>query len=75
MDLARFRFDLSVEEVPTSWYNILPDLPEAVPPPLNPKTGEPVDPSALTALFPKALIEQEVSGERYIPIPAAVREA
>ncbi|GBF08337.1 tryptophan synthase beta chain 2 [Aeropyrum pernix] len=75
MDLARYRFDLSIEEVPTSWYNILPDLPEEVPPPLNPKTGEPVDPSALAKLFPKALIEQEVSRERYIEIPGEVREA
>ncbi len=75
MDLAPVRFDLSPSDVPTSWYNILPDLPEPVPPPLDPRTREPVKPEALTRLFVKALVEQEVSMERYIEIPLEVRRA
>ncbi len=68
-------FDLSPEDVPTHWYNILPDLPEEVPPPLDPETGKPVDPRKLVRLFARALVEQEVSKERYIEIPLEVRKA
>ncbi|MEB3861963.1 MAG: TrpB-like pyridoxal phosphate-dependent enzyme [Desulfurococcales archaeon] len=75
MALAGLRFDLSPEEVPTSWYNILPDLPEQVPPPLDPETGEPVSPEKLARIFSVELLKQEVSTERYIEIPASVREA
>jgi predicted alternative tryptophan synthase beta-subunit len=30
---------LSIDELPTKWYNIMPDLPEALPPPKEPETG------------------------------------
>ena len=60
--------------MPTSWYNIVPDLPEPPPPPLHPGTREPVGPDDLAALFPPELIAQEVSAERYIEIPEPVRE-
>ena len=63
---------LTEDEMPTTWYNIIPDLPEPPPPPLNPATKEPIGPEALAPLFPMALIEQEVSAERYIDIPGAV---
>jgi tryptophan synthase beta chain len=43
-------------------------------PDLNPMTQQPVQPSDLEPLFAKALIEQEVSTERYIDIPKEVRE-
>jgi len=62
------------EEIPKSWYNIQADLPTPLDPPLNPQTGEPVKPEDLLPIFPKALIEQEVSRERWIPIPEEVRE-
>ena len=55
--------------MPTSWYNIIPDLPAPPPPPLHPGTHEPVGPDDLAPLFPMELILQEVSTERYIPIP------
>ncbi|MDO5671631.1 MAG: TrpB-like pyridoxal phosphate-dependent enzyme [Actinomycetaceae bacterium] len=61
-------------EVPTHWYNVMADLPEAVPPHLNPGTREPIKPEELEPLFAKALIAQEFSTERYIEIPAPVRE-
>ena len=48
-------------EIPTHWYNIAADMPNAPLPPLNPATNEPIGPDALAPLFPMALIEQEVS--------------
>ncbi|WP_456369806.1 TrpB-like pyridoxal phosphate-dependent enzyme [Geoglobus sp.] len=63
---------LDENEMPDRWYNILPDLPEPLPPPLDPETGEPVKPEKLEAIFPKELIRQEMSTERYIRIPDEV---
>ncbi len=60
--------------VPTHWYNLNADFPEPVPPALHPGTKEPLGPADLAPLFPMALILQEVSTERYIEIPEAVRE-
>jgi tryptophan synthase beta chain len=65
---------LDVEGMPKSYYNIAADLPVPVPPPLNPATHEPISPEALGAIFPMALIQQEVSTEREIRIPDEVRE-
>ena len=62
------------ETVPTHWYNLAADLPEPVPPHLHPGTREPLGPDDLAPLFPMALIMQEVSTERYVEIPQAVRE-
>lgn len=61
-------------EIPTHWYNLQADLPEPCPPHADPATGKPLGPEALEAIFPKALIAQEVSTERYIEIPQVVRE-
>jgi tryptophan synthase beta chain len=61
--------------MPRKWYNILPDLPEPLAPPLNPGTKQPIKPSDLEAIFPKALIAQEVSSENYIDIPEEVLQA
>jgi tryptophan synthase beta chain len=59
-------------DMPTRWYNIAADLPRPLDPPLDPRTGKPLDPQALQAIFPKAIIEQEVSTERFIAIPEEV---
>ncbi len=67
------RIDLPVDEIPKYWYNIVPDLPEPCPPPLDPKTMKPAGLDSLW-FFPKSLIEQEISQERYIEIPDEVRE-
>lgn len=61
-------------EVPTHWYNLVADFPEPMAPPLNPATREPLQPDDLTGLFARALVEQEASTERWIPIPEPVRE-
>ncbi|MCE7734186.1 MAG: TrpB-like pyridoxal phosphate-dependent enzyme [Candidatus Heimdallarchaeota archaeon] len=65
---------LSIEEMPKSYYNIAADLTVPLSPPLNPGTKEPIGPEDLAPLFPIELIKQEVSTERYIPIPEPVRE-
>ena len=65
---------LSEREMPTSWYNVLPDLPVPLPPVLHPGTGKPVTPDDLAPIFPMALIQQEVSAERYIEIPEEVQQ-
>ena len=44
---------LPESDIPTAWYNILPDLPGDPLPPLHPGTGEPVGPADLAPLFPK----------------------
>lgn len=70
----RIKYTLDEDEVPTHWYNIVPDLKTPLVPPLNPATRNPLQPSDLSALLPPALIEQELSTERYVPIPEPVRD-
>lgn len=61
--------------MPKKWYNILPDLPKPLPPPLNPATKEPISPTDLEAIFPKSLIAQEMSQDSYVDIPEEVLDA
>ena len=68
------KFILSENEIPEAWYNIAADLPSPPVPPLNPGTKQPIGPDDLAPLFPMAIIGQEVSAERSIPIPDEVRE-
>jgi tryptophan synthase beta chain len=68
-----YRISLSEAEMPQEWYNLIPDLPSPLPPYLHPGTGEPIKPEDLAAIFPQGLIEQELSPERWIPIPDEVR--
>lgn len=70
----RTRYILSEDEIPEAWYNIAADLPTPPAPVLHPGTKEPVGPADLAPLFPMAVIQQEVSTERYIPIPDPVRD-
>ena len=70
----RVKYTLDEKEIPTQWYNILADLPEPLPPPLHPGTGQPVGPEDLAPLFPMELIKQEMSPERWIDIPDEVRD-
>jgi tryptophan synthase beta chain len=66
------KIHLTESEMPTTWYNVIADLPEPPPPPLHPGTHEPVGPDDLAPLFPMALIEQEVTTDRYVEIPGEV---
>jgi tryptophan synthase beta chain len=65
----QYKYLLSESEMPTQWYNIIPDLPNPLPPPLNPQTMEPIGPEDLAPLFPMGLIMQEVSQDSFIDIP------
>lgn len=67
--------NLEPDDIPTSWYNIQADLPEPLPPPLDPTTSKPIDPGMLERIFAKELVKQEVSAERYIKIPDDVIDA
>ena len=69
------RFDLSPDDIPTAWFNIMPDIVGAgiqPLPPLHPGTKEPITPDLLAPLFPEALILQEVSTEQWIDVPGPV---
>jgi len=68
------KVSLNPDEMPTEWYNILPDLPRPLDPPMNPQTKEPIGPSDLEPIFPKSLIQQEVSDQRWIKIPEEILE-
>lgn len=68
------KITLSEQDIPTHWYNIVADMKEKPRPPLHPGTGEPIGPEMLEPLFPLDLIKQEVSQEKWIPIPDEVRD-
>ncbi len=68
------KITLPERDIPTHFYNIAPDLPTPMLPPLNPATREPIGPEALAPIFPLSLIAQEVSQERFIEIPDQVRD-
>src|SRR5256885_17113648 len=67
------RFLLRENQIPTHWYNIIPDMPGPLAPVLHPGTRKPVTPADMLPLFPGALLEQEMSPERWIAIPEQVR--
>ncbi|MGH8994155.1 MAG: TrpB-like pyridoxal phosphate-dependent enzyme [Acidimicrobiia bacterium] len=66
------RYLLNPEQIPTTWFNVAPHLPEPLSPPMHPGTGEPVGPDDLAPLFPMALIGQEMSADPWIDIPGEV---
>jgi len=65
---------LSEKDMPSSWYNIQPDLPKPLDPPLHPVTHQPIGPADLAPLFPMGLILQEVSQDRWIEIPEEIQD-
>jgi tryptophan synthase beta chain len=70
----RSKILLDEEDIPKRWYNVAADLPRPLDPPLNPATHEPLKPEDLEPIFPKSLIKQEMSTERWIDIPEEVRD-
>ncbi len=71
--MESLRFVLPQSEIPTHWYNVVADMPNVPLPPLGPD-GKPATPEQMGAIFPMAILEQEMSSERWIPIPQEVRE-
>jgi tryptophan synthase beta chain len=68
-------FFLDQKDMPTHWYNVQADLPEPLPPTLNPITKQPATPEFMHALFPMECIMQEVNTtDRYIEIPDEILE-
>ena len=65
---------LAEADLPTHWYNLAADLPVPMPPYLHPGTGQPLEAADMAPLFPAALIEQEMTTERFVAIPEPVRE-
>jgi tryptophan synthase beta chain len=74
VDTVETKILLEEREIPKAWYNIMADMPTLPPPGLNPLTKEPLKPQDLEAIFPPALIEQEMTQQRWIEIPDEVRE-
>lgn len=68
------KITLPESEIPRAFYNIAPDLPTPLPPPLHPGTRQPIGPQDLAAIFPQGLIAQEMSQERWVDIPDQVRD-
>ena len=75
MSRTQLKAVLSQDELPRNYYNMQHDLPEPLPPPLDPKTLKPMSPEPLLRLFAKECVLQEVSTQEFIPIPDEVREA
>jgi tryptophan synthase beta chain len=73
--MNQYNILLDPAKMPDAWYNIIPDLPAPLPPPLHPGTLQPLNPSDLAALFPPGLIEQEASRQSLISIPGEVMDA
>jgi len=65
------RIDLKQDEMPDYWYNILPDLPEQLPPPRD-DTGKAIE--VLKRVFPTKVLEHEFSSESKIKMPEEIRE-
>ena len=74
LDDKTVKIVLDERDLPTHWYNIVPDLPSPPAPPLHPGTGQPLGPADLAPLFPMGIIMQEVSREPRIEIPDQVRD-
>lgn len=64
---------LGEEEIPKQWYNIVPDLPKPLPPFIEPDKRAP-GPGIVPLIYPKEIIGQEMSKERWINIPEEVRD-
>ncbi|MDA8163701.1 MAG: TrpB-like pyridoxal phosphate-dependent enzyme [Desulfobacteraceae bacterium] len=72
--MAEKKIYLPEAEMPRQWYNVLPDIPGGMPPPLDPETKQPMGPEKLSAIFPMSLLEQEMSTAPWIDIPQEILE-
>ncbi len=70
--MKQTKYILNEKDLPTKWYNILPDMPEPMPPMLHPVSKEPTQ--LPPPLFPSEMIKQEGSMEQYIEIPEEVQD-
>ena len=70
------KFMLNEKDMPTAWYNVLPDLPTPLPPLRHPGTKEvlPKEGPLPPPLFTDVVNKQEFSTQRYIDIPEEVQQ-
>lgn len=69
------KYILSEKDIPTAWYNVLPDMPTKPRPILNPKTKQPFKEEDLYPIFAKEVVKQELNEtDRWIEIPEEVRD-
>jgi tryptophan synthase beta chain len=67
------QISLPVDELPKKWYNVAADLPEPLPPPKEPESG-PSRMEFLGRTMVGECLRQEMSSERWIPIPEEIRD-
>ncbi len=65
--------NLEPKELPNQWYNIIPDLPVPLPPPLDPEKGESRIKNLPNILLAECL-KQEFSNDRWIDIPEEMQQ-
>jgi tryptophan synthase beta chain len=70
--MSQTKFLLPEDRIPTTWYNVVADLPKPLEPMLHPGTRQPITAADLEPLFPPELIAQEFSTEASVDIPGAV---
>ncbi len=71
--MDQIKIFLDEKDMPRQWYNLAADLPTPMLPPLLPD-GKPLEPAMLEAVFPRNLIDQEMSTKRWIAIPDEIRQ-
>ncbi|MGQ9566274.1 MAG: TrpB-like pyridoxal phosphate-dependent enzyme [Candidatus Bathyarchaeales archaeon] len=71
--MQKNQFQLPVDEFPTKWYNIIPDLPEPLPPPKEPEDGH-SRMEYLAKTMVGECLKQEMSTDRWVLIPEEIRE-
>ncbi len=70
-----YKIYLEESEMPTSWYDVRADMKEKPDPLLDAATGKPLSADALSEVFCRELVEQELNNtERYIEIPQEIRD-
>jgi tryptophan synthase beta chain len=72
--MPQYKYILEESELPTHWYNVVADMKQPPPPYRHPATLQLLGADDLAPVFPQALIEQEVSRERWIEIPDQVQD-
>ncbi len=59
--------------IPNEWYNIVPDLPKQLPPPVD-RDEKKSSIQLLNQILPKAILKQEFTFQKYTKIPDEVQE-
>ncbi|NQS74883.1 MAG: TrpB-like pyridoxal phosphate-dependent enzyme [Peptococcaceae bacterium] len=72
--MSKVKVFLEEKDIPRAWYNIQADMPNLPKPAMHPATKKPVVPEDLAPIFPRGLIDQEMTRDRWVEIPDEVRE-